>query len=169
MNLKTTSRGILREEGATTVEMALSSIVMLAVLFGIMEINFAFYAYQYVSDAVREGTRYAIVRGSTSCTNTPDLTNCDATAAQIQAYITGLSYPGIDSTKLNSSIIWLKASTTQPTSTQPTTWTSCGVTICNAPGNAVQVTVTYTFPMSILYWKATTLNITSTSQMVISQ
>lgn len=94
-------QGILREEGATLVEMALCSSILLSLVFGIIGLSIALYAYDFVSDAAREGVRWAIVRGSQSCSNTPNLTNCNATAAQIQSYIQGLGYPGITSADVN--------------------------------------------------------------------
>jgi Flp pilus assembly protein TadG len=72
-------QGVLREEGATLVEMALCSSVLLSMVFGIIGLSMAFYAYDFVSNAAREGARWAIVRGSQSCSNTPNLTNCNAT------------------------------------------------------------------------------------------
>jgi Flp pilus assembly protein TadG len=145
--------------------MALSSIILLTMLFGILEMSLALYSYHYISEAAREGSRYAIVRGSTSCQNTPNLTNCGATAAQIQTYVMTLGFPGINSTQyMTVTTTWLNAS-----ATQPTTWSTCTSGTCNAPGNAVKVTVYYAFPLKIPFLPATTLNMSSTSQMVISQ
>jgi uncharacterized membrane protein len=60
---------------------------------------------------------------------------------------------------------WLAAGTD---STGNTSWTVCG-TRCNAPGNQVQVRVSYAFPLTIPFWRAVTLNLSSKSSMVISQ
>jgi Flp pilus assembly protein TadG len=152
-------RGVHGEDGATMVEMALSLTLLLAMLFGIIEMSLALYTFHYIADAAREGTRYAVVRGS-SCSV---LTNCNATAAQIQTYVQDLGYPGINSTA------HMTVNTTWWTPTPPpATWSQCTSGICNVPKNAVQVQVTYAFPLSIPYWKITTLNISSTSRMVIS-
>ncbi len=147
------------EEGATLVEMALVCIVMIAIFFGIFEFSLGFYTYNFISQAAREGSRYAIVRGSQSCQNTPTLSACNAKQADIQAYVQGLTYPGVDPTKLVVTATW------------PTTGASCfpSATPCNNPGNLVQLTVTYPFPLSIPFWRSTTVNISSTSSMVISQ
>ena len=75
----------LREDAATIVEFAFACAVLLGMFFGIIYICFALYTFHYISDAAREGSRYAIVRGSTSCVNSSNLlSNCNATAAQIQ-------------------------------------------------------------------------------------
>jgi len=151
------------QEGAALVETALASAVFLALLFGIIQIAFALYTYDFVSEGAREGTRYAIVRGSTSCTNTPNLTNCNATAGQIQTYVKGLGFPGISSSNLTVTTTWCTASA------QPTTWSSCSSGTSKAPGNAVNVVVTYALPLSIPFWKSQSVNISSTSQMIIAQ
>jgi Flp pilus assembly protein TadG len=146
------------EVGSNIVEMALVSSALLAVLFGIVEISLALYTYNYVSDAAREGTRYAIVRGS-SCSV---LTNCGVTSAQIQTYVQNLGYPGLNPANTTITTTWLS-----PSATTPVTWTACGST-CNAPGDAVQVKVTYSFRLSIPFVPNSTLNLHSTSLMVIA-
>lgn len=145
------------DAGATIVEFAVASAALFAILFGIIQACLALYTYNYVSDAARVGTRYAAVRGS----NCSLVTNCNATGAQIQTYLRGIQYPGINSSNLNASATWLSVSTTTPT-----TWTACA-TQCDAPGNAVQVTVTYAFSLNIPYWKNATINMSSSSQEVI--
>ncbi|MGC1293877.1 MAG: TadE/TadG family type IV pilus assembly protein [Alloacidobacterium sp.] len=157
-------RRLRSQEGSSLVETALSTAALLALLFGIIEIAFALYTYDFVSEAAREAARYAIVRGSTSCTNTPSLTNCNATVAEIQAYVQGLGFPGFTSSNLTITPKWCKVSTSQPA-----TWSSCSSTTSNAPANGVNVVVTYTFPLSIPFWKNQTVSISSTSQMIIAQ
>ncbi len=155
----------LREDGASIVEMALASAVVFGMLFGVIYFSFALYTFHYTSEAAREGSRYAMVRGSTSCTNTPNLTNCNATNSQIQTYVQDLGYPGIDAAnKMTVTTTWYTAS-----ASQPTTWARCSTGTCNAPGNIVKVQVTYTFPLSIPFYAKKTLNLTSTSQMVVAQ
>ena len=152
-------RRFLEDTGATLVEFALSVSILMMMLFGIIQACFALYACNYVSDAAREATRYAIVRGS-ACTGMPD---CGATQAQIQTYVSSLTYPGINANNVTVTATWLSLN-----STPPTAWTACAGQ-CDAPGNAVQVQVTYPFPLSIPFWKKSTVNLNSTSQAVISQ
>lgn len=144
--------------GSSVVEMAVVSSLLFAMLFGIIELSLALYTFNYVSDAAREGTRYAIVRGS-SCSV---LTNCNVTAAQIQTYVQGLGYPGMRAANTSVSTAW-----SSPSSSTPVTWTPCG-TPCEAPGDAVQVTVTYSFGLSIPFVPKKTLSLHSTSMMVIA-
>ena len=156
---------IFREEGSSLIETALSSSIVLVLIFGIFEISLALYSYHCIGEAAREGSRYAIVRGSTSCVNTSNLTNCNATALQIQTYVKSINVPGLNSAQyMTVSTSWLNDS-----ATMPTTWSNCTVGICNSPGNMVRVQVAFALPLSIPFWRSTVLNLSSVSQMVISQ
>jgi len=147
------------ERGATLPEMAVVAIVFLTLLFGIIDFGRAMYTYGFVSYLARQGARWAVVRGSTSCTNSKSLLNdCDATVAEIQSYVQSLS----------------EGMTGAPTDLQVTpTWPSCpnGTAGSNDPGCTVSVQVSYNF--NFLTWvlprSPTTYAISSTSQMVISQ
>ena len=158
-------RGWKDEAGSAIVEMALSSTVLFAMFFGVFQMSMASYTYHYVSDAAREGSRYAIVRGSTSCTNISGLSGCNATSSMISDYVKNLGYPGINSTQ------YMTVTTTwyTPSVATPTTWTLCSSGTCNAPKNLVKVVVTYAFPLSIPFVPKRTINVTSTSQMVVQQ
>jgi Flp pilus assembly protein TadG len=147
------------ECGATIVETAISFSLLICSLLGAFQIALALYTYHFVSDAAREATRYAIVRGSTSCSNTPNLANCNATAAVIQAWVRNLGYPGINPNNLTVTTTW------------PTTGANCypSTSPCNNPSNLVNVAVNYVFPLNVPYWKTGSINIVSSSQMVISQ
>jgi Flp pilus assembly protein TadG len=153
------------EEGASMVETAVAMLVLLPILLGVIEFSLLFYAYHDVTDAAREACRWAAVRGSLSCTNTPGLTNCKATTDQIQSYVRNLGYPGLTPANLSVTTNWLVASAPPP----PTTWSACSSGTCNAPGNEVQVTVTYPFTIAIPFWKAAAIKVSSTSTMVIAQ
>jgi Flp pilus assembly protein TadG len=155
-------RNILRTDGATLIEFAAGSAVMLALLIGTVETCLAFYTYHVTADAAREATRWAMVRGSTSCTNTPNLTDCDASAAEIQTFVSNLGFLKISTSDVTVS--WLTSSGTQPAS-----WTTCTTGTCNVPGNQVQVQVTYPFVTHIPFLTHQSWNITSTSAVVISQ
>ncbi len=153
-----------RDEGSSVIEMMVSSTVLFAMIFGICQMSIALYIYHFTSDAARQGSRYAMVRGNTSCVNTPGLTNCNATADQIKTWVRGLNYPGITSSKLTVTTTWCSASTTTPT-----TWSSCASGTSKAPGNVVKVYVSYPLAFQIPFSKNTSLTLSSTSQMVISQ
>lgn len=152
---RTRSR-FLKEQGSSIVETALSMIILLTILFGLIEICLALYTYHFISDAAREGTRYAIVHGSTCLVGTA---SCTVTTGQIQTYVQNLGFPGI-----NSSAITV--------TTAYSAWPAGGTCVapgCNGPGDLATVTVKYNFPLSIPFVKSSVLAMTSTSAMVISQ
>jgi len=152
----------LREEqGSAILETALSMIILLTFLFGIMESCLMLYTYHFISEAAREGTRYAIVRGSTAgpgCGTSYTSFDCTASPANVQSYVTNLGFPGIDPAKMTVAPAW----------SAYTNGSTCG-TPCNSPGNLVTVTVTYNFPLTIPFVPAQTFALTSTSSMIISQ
>jgi Flp pilus assembly protein TadG len=158
------------EEGATLVETAIAMSVFLAVLFGVIQMSLALYAYHFVSDAAREASRWAMVRGS-KCSTSINMAFCSPTSSlsagadntDIQAYVRSMGYPFASS--LTTSTVWYSASTSTPT-----TWTACGTAAaCKVAGNQVTVTVSYSFPLNIPFWKNTNLGVSSTSSMVISE
>lgn len=145
------------EQGAAIVEFAMAAVLLLMVLFGIMAMTVALYSYNVVSELAREGTRYAIVRGS-ACTTFA--TACPAISGDIQTYVKNLGFPGINPNNLTAATAWsptLAGAICQPSA------------LCNNPGNQVQVTVSYQFPLVIPFLSSQTLSMSSTSEMVISQ
>lgn len=156
------------EQGSNLVEMGLGMTIFMAVFFGIIQFSYAMYVYNWVSEASREGSRWAIVRGST-CNANLGSSFCDtngASSTEIANYIKGLGYPGLNQSNITVSTAWYSGS-----QSTPRTWaTQCTATTgCNSPGNQVQVTVAYAFPLGIPFWRNRTLNLQSISQMVIVQ
>ena len=118
-----------KDKGSGLVEFALAVVAILIVLFGIIDIGRALYAYNWLSDAARRGTRYAMVRG-TKCTGL--LSACPATPNDVQTYITSLA-DGIDTSQLT-----VTSQCFAPGNASP------GSLPCAAPG-WVKVTVQYQF------------------------
>jgi Flp pilus assembly protein TadG len=146
---------VRRDEGTSMVEMAISIVLLLTVIFGVFEICLALYTYHFISDAAREGSRFAIVRGS-AC-QSPGY-ECNATPAQIQTYVQNLGFPGINPSAMTVTTTWA-----------PYANSTCVTVTCNDPGNLVTVTVNYKFPLSIPFIPSTNLSMSSTSSMIISQ
>ena len=143
-------------------ETALAGLILCTLLFGMMEAAQGVYTYHLVSDAAREGTRYAIVRGgtfSTACT-APTTATCAAQSADVQTYVKTLGFPGMDVSKMVVTPSWSSYTAGQ---TCPKTG------ICNTPGNQVKVIVQYNYPISIPFVSIQTWTLTSTSAMVIAQ
>jgi TadE-like protein len=178
-------RGRRSEEGSSLVEMALvSAFIFLPMLFGIIEVSYGVYVYGYVCESSRLATRYASVRGAESCTIAPSFTDCNlgpggstnsspgSGSTPLQNYVQNLGYPGIDTSKLTVTSTWYTENITNPTAGAYSTvdWnTSCTSGTCNNKGYAVRVVVSYPFPLNIPFWKNATINLSSTSQMMINE
>ena len=142
---------IRNEEGQNLVEFALVFTVLSSVLLGIIWAGWALYIYNFVSEAAREATRYASVRG-TACTGFSD---CNIDSTGLTTFVQNMGYPAINMSGVSVTGSWPCASTANPP--------------CNSPGNPVIVTVSYQFSFAIPFATTNTLNLSSTSQMYISQ
>jgi Flp pilus assembly protein TadG len=183
-------RSVRGEEGASLVEMTLvCSFVYLPMLFGIIEVSLALYSYNFICDAARRATRYAVVRGVQSCAISSTFPDCNlgpATSsnptstdgsAALQTFVRNTGYPGIDPNKLTVTVTWWSANVTNPAdgTYSYTDWnTQCTSTdlngnACNTPGNAVKVVVNYPYTLGIPFMKSYSMNLGSTSQMVINE
>lgn len=161
--------GLREEEGAGLVETAFAISIFLMLLFAIFDFSLACYAYHYVSDAAREGSRFAMVRGS-KCSTYSSTTPCPAGVTDIVSYVDNFGYPGIDTTQMTVNVQTCAPTTTTSNGQPTTSWPTCSNDMTyNAPGDQVQVTVSYPFLLSVPFWKSESLTISSQSAMVISQ
>jgi Flp pilus assembly protein TadG len=143
--------------GSTLVEFAFLIPILFALVFGIIDFGRALYSYHFVSNAAREATRWASVRGR-DCNG---LNDCPAAAADVSAYVASTAPMGIDKSpsKLSVTTNWvmppnnLLICTTYPTN----------------PGCAVQVQVSYQFKFILPFLPTSGYRMTSTSEMIISQ
>lgn len=93
-----------RDKGGSVIEFALSAVVILAVMFGIIDAGRALYSYDWVAHAARAGTRFMIVRGIYCQYDPMPLPGgCPATAADASNYITNANGNGFDATGINTS------------------------------------------------------------------
>lgn len=167
---RTTVGGLLcakDEEGSNLVEFALILLVMMAMILGIIDFCRVAYSYHFVSEAAREATRWAAVNGSTcasdgSCNGTSPMNSGPASGTDIQTYVTNLTPPGIDSSKITTTPTW---------PVQANGPTACSAT-ANAPGCTVEVKVSYTFPFLFplvykVFSSTGTITLSSSSEMII--
>ena len=125
--------------GQATVEFGMTAVVFFLLLFAIMNFSLAVYAYNQVSYAAREGTRYAAVRGATA----PTPAGSDDVAQFVKSESAGLN--------AGNMIV-------------NTTWSPD-----NNPGSFVKVDVQYTFNFVMPFVTLPQLSLESTSQLVITQ
>lgn len=92
------------ERGTALLEFAISLMAVLTVLIGVVDIGRALYAYDWVSNAARTGTRFAIVRGAT-CTHLAG--GCPATKDDVINFVKSDAI-GIDKNQLRvTTLCWV--------------------------------------------------------------
>jgi Flp pilus assembly protein TadG len=128
------------ERGTSIVEFALSFVLLFSIIFGIIDFGRALYAYDAISDAARIGTRYAIVRGSSS--------NSPVTASVVAWYVANNCCAGLDPNAI----------------TVTTTWSPN-----NHPGGTVTVQVNYTLTFMLPFLPSWSVPMSASSAMVVSQ
>lgn len=130
------------------VETAIVLMLALIVVLGVMYFGQALYTYHAVANAARLGARYAIVHGA-SCT----VAGCPAQASDIQTYVRSVT-PMLDPNQLTVTTSW--------------PGTGCSGSQTKGQGCLVKVQASYPFNVQIPLMPASTVNMSSTSQMVIS-
>lgn len=125
--------------GAFMVEAALILLPFLLLIFGIIEFGVVVRAYNFVSYAAREGTRWASVRGAES--------GAPASATQVSNFVKGRAV-GLDRSQLTVATTWVPD---------------------NKRGSSVRVQVTYSMPAITGLILPRGIRMRSTSQTVIYQ
>jgi Flp pilus assembly protein TadG len=152
-------RKLKGQDGNNLIEYALVFMFFMSMVLGIVDFSRALYTYHFLSNAAREATRYAAVRGSTcnydlSCSAaTPDTGPAAPGNTVIQDYVATIVPPGLNSTNLTTTPSW------------PGTGTIC--TVANNPGCPVEVQVSYNFTFVVPFIRTTPLTLSSSSEMII--
>jgi Flp pilus assembly protein TadG len=175
MNTETKSGKIGRiirdESGSEQIEFALSAMVVLVLLFGVMDFCRAMYAYHFVSYAAQEAARYAVVRGhdfhGSSCQTSTY--SCEAQQTDVQSYVTSLSLPLINSSKLVATATW--PGTTPTCTGKSGSCSACsGTNNANSSGCYVNVKVSYTFSFITPFLpKSASFHFSGSSEQVIQE
>lgn len=151
------------ESGSVLVEFAITMCILFAFTIFLIQICFAYYSYSLISELAREGTRYAIVHGSTCKTSAG--VSCTAGTTDVQNAVNSAGFPNIGGGALTVTPSW------------PGTGLGCiGGSGSEEPGCPAEVVVQYKFPFTFpaISWPGLTLSTTeftlsSTSQMTILQ
>jgi Flp pilus assembly protein TadG len=152
-------RVVQDDSGQTLVEFAITLTIFLTAVFTLIELCLVFYTSSTISECAREGTRYAIVRGSTCLTGgtTGAGASCTASATAINTYVSGLGYPNAGGGSMTVSTTF---------SADGSTFTTSGN---NTPNDLVRVQITYNFPIKLPFVPKNALNLKAQSQMTIIQ
>jgi len=158
------------DQGSNLVEFAITLIVYLLMLCAVIDFSRLLYTYHFVAHAAREGARWAIVNGST-CKDDADGGSCPyangAGQADVATRVSNFVPPGIN--KANVTV-------TAPCGVDGAPECAASPLSCpksadgsyNAPGCVVEVSVAYPFHFLVPLVSTATVNMTSTSQMVIA-
>jgi TadE-like protein len=130
------------------VETALSILVAVFVMFWMWELIMALYTYSVLSDAAKEGVRYAIVHGKDNSSCDGPSAGCDSTAANTVAKVNEYAaYSLHDISAINVGVSYPDRS--------------------SAPGSRVSVTINYSYvPYITLPWTAPNLRTGATGRIV---
>jgi len=129
------------QAGQSTVEFALTSLIIIPMLFAMIDVGVYFWVDTTLANAVREGAHYASVHGSqSSAPSGPG--NDSAIISEVNRVVAGLPNPA----NLTLQVTW---------------------TPNNSPGSQVTVHASYQWhPFSTILWNGT-LNIQEDSTMTI--
>ena len=136
-------RAATHRRGATVLEMAIVSPLVLTLLIGTVDVGIAVYRYNAIAEAARAGTRYAAVHGSSASTQVgPSANNTDV------ENIVRSRAPGFIASDL----------------TVTSSWPDGG----NGPGDHVTVSVNYTYRPAMIWVLSKTVKFGCTSTLTIS-
>lgn len=156
------------EQGSELVETAITMLVLLMLIFGLIEACWAVYSFHYVANAAHEATRYAIVRGGgwgSSCSGYGS-SQCTASPSDVAHYVASRNFPGVN---ITADEVYVSYFPSVPSSVSAPCPGSTGASTYNFTGNIVQVTICYPFTMSLPGLPDKAFTISSTSQMVIAE
>lgn len=153
-----------KRRGSVTLEFAFGLLVILfPLMFGVIDFSRAAYDYHWVSNAARDGSRWASVRGA-SCVGLSG--GCPAASGDVQTYVQSLAVSGMNSGNVTASATW------SGKGGDGNDCTNGGNQGSNSAGCVVAVSVNYSFTFSFPYLSSVTgrtLTLNSVSKMVISQ
>jgi Flp pilus assembly protein TadG len=152
LNGKTENKG-KQQRGSALVEQAFVVAFLLTVMFGIIDLSRALYAYHFVSSAAREATRWASVRGQNSSLSPK------ANQGTVQTFVSNVSGMGLDSSSITSTTTFVPPPHGSP---------ACPAGVANS-GCIVKVTVNYSYKFFFPFLPTSPIPMSSTSQMVITQ
>ena len=154
-------RQLRGEQGNALVEFALAVSVLLTLLFGIIDVGRALYAYDWLYNGARQATRWAIVRGN-DCNSLLPGCPTGASNSDISAYVTN-SLPagwgnGLDTTGIDTSAILVTSQCYSKTFLESP---PCAATA------EMSVTITYQFHFITPFLAGTSWQMNSTSERVV--
>jgi hypothetical protein len=145
-----------RQRGSAIVEQAIALPVMVLLMFGVIDMSRALYAYHYVSYIAREATRWASVRSIAN--------GGPVDQTQVGNFVSDVTGMGLDKLQFTTKLSWVAPPNASPL---------CPGGLANSnlnrkPGCVVQVTVDYNFKFVVPFMPAG-FKMSSESQMIVTQ
>jgi Flp pilus assembly protein TadG len=128
------------EQGSYIVEFGLSFVLFFGMILGILDVSRGIYAYSFLAGAAKEGSRYAMIHGSSS--------GSKASSSDVQGIVQK----------------WLIGMVNPASATVTTTWSP----VSENPGSLVSVKVQYTYT-PITSWLVGNWTLQSNSQAMVVQ
>ena len=128
------------ERGSYIIEFGLSFALFFGIILGILDVSRGIYAYSFLAGAAKEGSRYAMIHGSSSGSKA----SSSDVQGVVQKYLIGMVDPG--------------------SATVTTTWNPTS----ENPGSIVTVKVQYTYA-PITSWLVGNWTLQSNSQVMVMQ
>jgi Flp pilus assembly protein TadG len=151
LTLRSVVRHLSGDRGQSLVEFALCVVLLVALLLGVVEFGRMVLLYTTVSNAARVGTRYAIVHGSDSGAASGPADD-DATAIGVVKNFAQVG--GLNTANLTVHVNYYSSGGVSPS--------------CNTPGCWVKVTATYPYDPLMSYFQLPAINLSSSSEGVIT-
>ena len=144
--------------------------MLMTVVFGIIGFVMMIFAWNFISDAAREGTRYAMVHGST-CEDSSgaEPVSCALSSDQISSYIKGLSPSAFITSGIDVVVHCGPGGPNPPGGDCGATDPGPGDTANDAPGNVVYVQITYKFTLFQKLLNTPPISMKTSSERVIWQ
>lgn len=157
------------ERGETLLEFAISAVITVSLLFGVIDLSRALYTYHFISSAAEQGARFAEVHGSgwtSACSSSSGTSytaplGCTASKSDIQDYVQSLTPPGVTRASVTVNPQWLGKDINGNTSICATT--------NNKAGCLVQVSVSYQFSYMVPFLPTSAQTLSATAQAVITE
>jgi len=179
-------RRLKKEEGSNLLEYGLVAILFMTLMFGLMGLGQMVYAYHFVAHAAKSAARWASVNGATcgsapppgliscpSCDNScngsksPLMNQGPASNSDVGTYVTTTTPQGIDANAVTVNATW-PVETNSPTICSASVPGVSTAAVPNYPGCTVEVQVSYNFRWFYPLGNATSVTLSSSSEMVIA-
>lgn len=158
MRVRRRSQRLRDNRGQTLLEFALTALVLVMLLFGVIEISRMLLVYTSVANAAKVGARFAIVNGVDIHAGGPT-TDDPLVVTQVKNFA---SAGGLNTANLTVHVNYYTYTSAGGLSG------ACTTAACNAPGSWVRVTASYPYDPFVGYFNLPAITLAGATEGVIS-